>query len=158
MDKRKYTLLGLLPLVAMTLAFILSFEGCTPKPTEAPTTTVITGTGQLSVAETDKIDTYTFSKDGATYGNIKMVWYASDWISFEGYGIMEGSGATAPDSGYGPSAQVGSVGTSYFIKTDDKVHYARILIATKSENTTTGFTAISFQWVLQTEANNRNLY
>jgi hypothetical protein len=50
------------------------------------------------------------------------------------------------------------VGQSYFVKTDNAVHYARITVVSKKEDVSSGYTTVGFQWVLQTEANNRNLY
>jgi hypothetical protein len=156
MDKRKYTLLWLLPLAAMTLAFILSFEGCTPKPTEAPTTTVITGTAQLSVSSGDNRDSYSFVSGGVNYGKITLVYLSSDVVGFEANGVMVGSGTTAPDSGYTTTPVTVSDGYSYFVKTDNVVHYARVTAVSRSESA--GYVTIGFQWVLQTVANNRNLY
>jgi len=157
MDKRKYSLLGLLPLLAITLAFILSFEGCTPKPTEAPTTTVITGTAQLPVSSSNNRVSYSFVSGGINYGKITLVWFSSSVVSFEANGIVVGSGTTAPDTGYSTPSMV-SVENSYFVKTDNAVHYARIDITLRDDNATSGYTTIGFNWVLQTEANNRNLY
>lgn len=157
MDKRKYILFGLLPLLAIALAFVLLFEGCTPTPTEAPTTTVITGTGQMAVSSSDNRDSYSFISGGVNYGKINLVWYSESVVSFEANGIVVGSGSTAPDTGYVTSSTV-SEEYSYFVKTDNVVHYARIDVTAKVESISTGYTTIGFNWVLQTEANNRNLY
>ena len=144
-----------MPLVAITLAFILSFEGCTPKPTEAPTTTLIYGTGQMSVSSGETRDSYSFVSGGVNYGKINLVWFSSV-VSFEANGILVGTGTIAPDSGYGTSSSV-SAAYRYFIKTDNVVHYARVDVISINENSSTGFTTVGFNWVLQTEANNRNL-
>jgi hypothetical protein len=156
MDKRKYFIFGLLPLAMAALAFILSFNGCTPKPTEAPPTTVITGTGQLSVSSADNRDSYSFVSGGVNYGKINLVWFSSSLVTFEANGIVVGTGTTAPDSGYGTSSTV-SVAYSYFVKTDNVVHYARVDVTSINENSSTGYTTVGFNWVLQTEANNRSL-
>jgi len=142
-------------LQALALAFILTFEGCTPKPTEAPPTTVITGTGQLAVSSTDNRDSYSFVSGGINYGKITLVCYAYPAVNFEANGIVQGSGTTAPDTGYSTSSTV-TDGYSYFVKTDNVVHYARVTAVSRSESA--GYVTIGFQWVLQTEANNRNLY
>lgn len=143
-------------MLALALAFILTFEGCTPKPTEAPTTTVITGTGQLAVSSTDNRDPYSFVSGGVNYGKITLVYLSSSVVGFEANGVMEGSGSTAPDSGYTTSPVTVSDGYSYFVKTDNVIHYARVTAVSRSESA--GYVTIGFQWVLQTEANNRNLY
>lgn len=156
MDKRKTILLGLLPLAVAALALMLTINGCTPKPTEAPTTTVITGTGQLAVSSTDNRDSYSFLSGGVNYGKITLVWFASTLVTFEANGIVVGTGTTAPDSGYSTSATA-TEAYSYFVKTDNAVHYANVTVTSKAVDATSGYTTVGFSWVLQTEANNRNL-
>jgi hypothetical protein len=162
MDKRKYTLLWLLPLMAMTLAFILSFEGCTPKPTEAPTTTVITGTGQRTLLP-NSMETYTFSSGGMNYGKFYLKRYSSS-LYFEAWGIVldetNSMTAPAPDSiYYDNKTSPIELSKRYFIQTDEKIHYCKITVTRVHENFEAPFDiTVSFNWVLQTEANNRNLY
>lgn len=154
MDKRKYTLLWLLPLMAMTLAFIISFEGCTPKPTEAPSTTVITGTGQMSVSPDNTKDTYYFQSGALSYGKIYLN-YAIPLLLEGANGIVSGSGSVAPDTGYFPTSGVID-GQSYFVRTDKIIHYCKLTVTGTSQQSS--YYIVRFQWVLQTEANNRNLY
>lgn len=156
MSKRKSILLYLLPLAVFLLAAALLFEGCTTKPTEAPSTTVITGTWQLAVSSTDNLDYYTFSSGGLNYGKIALVYITSSVVGFQANGVIVGTGLTAPESGYVTTPVTITDGYSYFVKTDDVVHYAKVTAVSRSESA--GYITIGFEWILQTEANNRNLY
>ncbi len=155
--KARFFTKGLAVLAGAALVFILSLQGCSTKPTEAPSTTVITGTAQLSVSSGDNRDSYSFVSGGINYGKLTLVYYTPTVLGMEAVGIMAGTGTTAPDTGYSTSATV-TVGQSYFVKTDNAVHYARITITSQKEDAGSGYTTVGFQWVLQTEANNRNLY
>lgn len=118
---------------------------------------LISGSGQLAVSSSDNRDTYSFVDDTINYGKITLVWFSPSVISFEANGIIVGVGDTAPDSGYAITATV-SVAQGYFVKTDNAVHYAKVTVVSLSENVSTGYTTVDFNWILQTEANNRNLY
>jgi|GEM_PF-4904097 len=118
---------------------------------------VLTGTGELAVSGSDNRDSYSFVSDSINYGKITLVWYSSSVVTFEANGIIVGTGDVAPDSGYSTSATV-SVGQSYFIKTDNAVHYAKISVTTVAYNSSTDYWTVGFQWILQSEANSRNLY
>jgi hypothetical protein len=158
MKRKIFYLFGLLPILVTALALVLFFGGCAKTPTEAPTTTVKTGSAQVSVSSTspDTRDSYSFSSGGVNYGKITLVYLSPAIVSFEANGILVGSGTTAPETGYGTTSQV-ALSYRYFVKTDNAVHYARVDVTSKNENASTGYITVGFNWALQTEANNRSL-
>jgi hypothetical protein len=155
--KNNYRLyVWLLLLGAMAAGFGLLFQGCAKKPTEAPNTTVITGSGAITIDQNGGLDYYSFTGSGRNYGKIGL--YTPDGInvSFQANGIMTGSGTTAPETGYGTSSTV-TLGQTYFIRTDTSPHYGRLVVTGSSSNSSAHTITVTFDWVVQTEAGNRSL-
>jgi hypothetical protein len=136
----------------------LLFQGCSnQKPTEPLSTTVITGTGSITIDQSSgSRDDYTFSSAGRNYGKIDLVTYDGTNGTFEAYGIVQSSATVAPESFPGTSAAV-SLGYSYIIKTDTAPHYGRVTVTAVSVNSAAHTITVQFDWVVQTEAGNRSL-
>ncbi|MCU0605916.1 MAG: hypothetical protein MUF78_00480 [Candidatus Edwardsbacteria bacterium] len=134
------------------------FQGCSSqKPTEPLSTTVITGTGSITIDQSSgSRDDYTFSSAGRNYGKIDLVTYDGTNGTFEAYGIVQSSATVAPESFPGTSAAV-SLGYSYIIKTDTAPHYGRVTVTAVSVNSAAHTITVQFDWVVQTEAGNRSL-
>jgi hypothetical protein len=161
--KHKYShlLRWLLAIIIVATAGCLLFQGCSKqKPTEVPASTIITGTGRLQVSYgTDA--TYQFKNGQTILGSVQL-WGVAQGNPLivqlrSNYGIVSGSGYTAPANGYFNEITLDAVpqGQSYFLKTNDEPHYGKIVITYRGD--TNGLTTIDFNWVVQTEAGNRNL-
>jgi hypothetical protein len=149
----------------MCLLAILSLTaGCSKSPTEAAPSTVITGYDSLGVSPGDSPDTYYFRDGTASYGSFQLWWFLNTTPATvqlrSNYGIKMGTGNVAPDSGYYNETTLDNspLGQSFFIKTDNVPHYGKITITSRRDETSTGYTFIGFQWVVQTVAGKRELY
>jgi len=154
--------LGLLALLALV-------TGCSQSPTEAPTSTIISGYDSLWVAPGDYPFVFYFKNGSTTYGNIQL-WLMSDEVFPHilqlrilpiGCGIQLGTGNVAPDSGYSNEYSLYNslIGQSFFIKTDIVPHYGKITwISRRDPADASGYTFIGFQWIVQTVAGKRELY
>ncbi|MDI6739990.1 MAG: hypothetical protein QME74_06460 [Candidatus Edwardsbacteria bacterium] len=151
----------LLIFIAIASGGCLLFQGCSKRnPTEAPVSTVITGTGRLQVSYGASA-TYQFKNGQTIYGSFQL------WGGAQGnpllvqlrsnYGIISGSGYTAPDSGYFREINLDAIpqGQSYFLKTDSAPHYGKIVITYRGD--ASDVTTIDFNWLVQTVAGNRSL-
>jgi hypothetical protein len=146
----------LLLIIVFATGGCLLFQGCSKQtPTEAPSTTVITGNGSITIDAVSGTDSYSFLSSGHNYGKITLSASGSNGV-FQAPGIMVGSGTTAPDSGYGTYSSV-AMGQSYFIKTDLAPHYGRIQVSAISHNSSAQTLTVQFTWVVQTEAGNCSL-
>jgi hypothetical protein len=149
--------LGLLALLALA-------AGCSQSPTEAPTSTVISGYDSLGVSKDDSPDVFYFKSGTANYGSFQLWWLSATTPATvqlrSNYGIKLGTGDVAPDSGYYNEITLDNslLGKSFFIKTDNVPHYGKITWTSRRDETSTGYTFIGFQWVVQTVAGKRELY
>jgi hypothetical protein len=135
----------------------LLFQGCSKQaPTEPSSSTVITGTGSITVSKTNDMDDYTFSSGGYPYGKMRLVSSFDSTLSFQANGIVQGNGTTAPENITTTSSAVVN-GYSYFLKTDAIPHYGKVTVTVINENNTAHTYTVQFQWVVQTEAGNRSL-
>ena len=100
--KARFFTKGLAVLAGAALVFILSLQGCSTKPTEAPSTTVITGTAQLSVSSGDNRDSYSFVSGGINYGKLTLVYYTPTVLGMEAVGIMAAPAPPPPTPGTAP--------------------------------------------------------
>lgn len=161
--KHKYghLLRWLLVVIIVATGGCLLFQGCSKQlPTEAPSSTVITGIGRLQVSYGTNA-TYQFKNGQAIYGSVQL-WGVAQGSPLivqlrSNYGIISGSGYTAPDSGYFNEITLDAVpqGQIYFLKTDNAPHYGKMVITYRGD--TDGLTTIDFNWLVQTEAGNRSL-
>ncbi|MBI4727156.1 hypothetical protein HY768_08045 [candidate division TA06 bacterium] len=146
------------------LVFLALAAGCSKSPTEAPTSTVISGYDSLGVAQGDSPDTYYFKSGTASYGSIQLWWFLATTPSTiqlrSNYGIKMGTGNVAPDSGYVHELTLDNspAGQSFFIITDNIPHYGKITITSRRDDAASGYTFIGFQWIVQTVAGKRELY
>lgn len=149
--------LGLLIILALA-------AGCSQSPTEAPTSTVISGYDSMGVSQGDSPDVFYFKSGPASYGSIQLWWLSATTPATiqlrSNYGIKLGTGDVAPDSGYYNEITLDNslLGKSFFIKTDNVPHYGKITWTSRRDETATGYTFIGFQWVVQTVAGKRELY
>lgn len=163
MNKRKnktfWPAIGLGLIVILVLA-----AGCSKSPTEAPTSTVISGYDSLGVSQDDSPDVFYFKSGTVSYGSIQLWWLTATTPSTvqlrSNYGIKLGTGDVAPDSGYYNEITLDNslMGQSFFIKTDNVPHYGKLTWTSRRDETSTGYTFIGFQWVVQTVAGKRELY
>jgi len=149
--------LGLLALLALV-------TGCSQSPTEAPTSTIISGYDSLWVSSGDSPDVFYFKSGTASYGSIQLWWLSATSPSTvqlrSNYGIQLGTGNVAPDSGYYNEITLDNslLGQSFFIKTDNVPHYGKITWTSRQDDAASGYTFIGFQWIVQTVAGKRELY
>ena len=154
------------PAICLGLLVFLSLaSGCSQSPTEAPTSTVISGYDSLGVAQGDSPDVFYFKSGTASYGSIQLWWLTSltnpQTVQLRSnYGIKLGTGNVAPDSGYYNEVTLDNslMGQSFFIKTDNVPHYGKITWTSRRDEISTGYTFIGFQWIVQTVAGKRELY
>jgi hypothetical protein len=147
------------------LAFALSWAGCSKTPTEVEDSTLITGYDSLGVSRNDSPDIFYFRSGSVTYGSFQL-WWLSDLTSPQlvqlrsNYGIKMGTGNVAPDSGYVNEITLDSspVMQSFFLKTDNVPHYGKLTIISRRDESSSGYTFIGFQWIVQTVAGKRELY
>lgn len=149
--------LGLVALLALA-------TGCSQTPTEAPTSTVISGYDSLGVSKDDSPDSYSFKDGTASYGSIQLWWMSATTPSTvqlrSNYGLKLGTGNVAPDSGYYNEVTLDNslMGQSFFLITDNVPHYGKITITSRRDDAVSGYTFIGFQWVVQTVAGKKELY
>lgn len=149
--------LGALAALAAGLALSLLLAGCGKNPVAPPATTVIAGTGSLTISQTNGWRAeYSFRSGGYSYGKISVVSPDQQNALFEANGIVQGSGTTAPADGYNTSALV-VLGQSYFIKSDAVPHYGRVSVIGLDQITKYSSITVRFDWVIQTEGGNRSL-
>lgn len=143
--------------MAAGLALSLVLAGCSKNPVSAPPSTVVTGTGSITISGTNgwRAD-YSFRSGGYSYGKISAVSPDQQNCIFEANGIVQGSGTTAPADGYNTSA-LAVLGQSYFIKSDAVPHYGRISVIGLDQVGKYSSITVRFDWVLQTEGGNRSL-
>ena len=147
------------------LALLVLASGCSQSPTEAPTSTVISGYDSLGVSKDETPDDVFYFKSGtANYGNIQLWWIypvsTPLTVEFRSTGIIMGTGNVAPDTGYFSAITLDNslMGQSFFIKTDNVPHYGKITWTSRRDDAASGYTFIGFQWVVQTVAGKRELY
>ncbi len=148
-----------LVLVAMIAAGgCILFQGCSKQsPTQAPTSTVVTGVGSITVNQTSgSFDDYSFVSAGRNYGKIKLVSSGGGNSSFEAYGIVQSSATVAPESFPGISAAV-TLGYSYILQTDIAPHFGKVTVTAVNVNSAAQTVTVQFNWLVQTEAGNRSL-
>ncbi|KPK70404.1 hypothetical protein AMJ82_03330 [candidate division TA06 bacterium SM23_40] len=127
---------------------------------------MIEGSDAMLSAGAGGSDTFVFSRGTATYGQIRLsvYWFEgppqvlAGYLSSEGIQVADPGLRLAPESGYSPQVLLGDPGSSYVLMTDDAPHYGRIDIVAVDERLTDRTIAITFDWVVQTEAGNRRLY
>lgn len=154
------------PAVGLGLLAILALAaGCSQTPTEAPTSTVISGYDSLGVATGDLTDTHHFLSGSTNYGSfwLELVSAIPDphQVKFcTNYGLKLGTGSVAPDSGYSNELPFDNslLGQSFFLITDNVPHYGKITITSRRDDAASGYTFIGFQWVVQTVAGKKELY
>ena len=132
----------------------LSIQCGVNNPVPAPGT--ITGTGSVVVQNHDFED-YDFNSGGTSYGSITFSYEkGSTWERIElsaPDGVQEGSGNVAPATGYALDIKIELTG-SYFFR-PDSLHYGHLEITNIYKNSSA---SIGFNWIIQTEADNRELY
>ncbi|MDO9390493.1 MAG: hypothetical protein Q7U71_01830 [bacterium] len=153
------------PAVCLGLLVLLALAtGCSQTPTEAPTSTVISGYDSLGVSKDDSPDSYYFKDGTASYGSIQLWWLSATTPSTvqlrSNYGLKLGTGNVAPDSGYYNEVTLDNslMGQSFFLITDNVPHYGKITITSRRDDAVSGYTFIGFQWVVQTVAGKKELY
>jgi len=123
----------------------------------APAPGTIVGSGTVEVTNLS-VKNYYFKKGGESYGYITFYYQkGNNWEKLtvsSPYGIKQGSGNTAPATGYTLSEEDVILGNSYFFK-PDSLHYGRIDINYRLVNSTA---TVGFKWTIQTENDNRELY
>ena len=143
---------------------LLAAVGCSQSPTEAPTSTVISGYDSLGVSQGDSPDVFYFKSGTASYGSIQLWWLSATTPSTiqlrSNYCLKLGTGNVAPDSGYYNEVTLDNslMGQSFFIITDNVPHYGKITWVSRRDDDASGYTFIGFQWVVQTVAGKRELY
>jgi len=144
-------------LIATLLVLSISCGVTNPQP--APGT--ILGSGNLEVPNHGTED-YFFEKGGESYGYVTFSYdkYPS-WFDIEisaPFGIQEGSGDMAPATGYTIDFIDVVLSQSYFFRPDslnDGYIYGRLIITKLEDNSSA---IIEFNWIIQTEPNNREFY
>ncbi len=142
-------------LIATLLVLSISCGVTNPQP--APGT--ILGSGSVEVPNFGYID-YNFESGGESYGFVTF-YYSKEWKDTEIsslYGIQQGSGDMAPATGYTIDFIDVVLSQSYFFRSDS-LNYGYIygrLIITKLEDNSSAI--IEFNWIIQTEPNNREFY
>ena len=146
------------------LALLALATGCSQSPTEAPTSTVISGYDSLGVSPGDSPDVFYFKSGTASYGSFQLWWLSATAPSTvqlrSNYGLKLGTGNVAPDSGYYNEVTLDNslMGQSFFLITDNVPHYGKITITSRRDDAVGGYTFIGFQWVVQTVAGKKELY
>lgn len=122
-----------------------------------PAPGAIEGTGSVEVCSFCE-ESYNFNQTGTSYGYIDFRYLkGSDWERTQisaPYGVVEGDGSTAPSTGYNEDWVDVDITASFFFRPDEN-HYGHLDITGLSKNSTTTF---DFEWIIQTEENNRELY
>lgn len=122
-----------------------------------PATGTISGVYTVTLQD-NEIKHYEFEENNISYGYIEF--YYEDHTSWEEltisapYGIQEGTGNVAPSGNYTLTGVDIILGSSYFIR-PDSLHYGKVEIEGMINKAPV---TIRFNWILQTEPENRELY
>ena len=143
----------LLPATALTVAL---FGGCALNPFEP---TLESGRGTLTASD-GQTATFYFTTLQGVFGSFSLTVFfegsvPTKYISAEG--VAKGVGDVAPADPEAYSHELPLEFASYFLKTDQAPHYAKITVTEITENHQENKVTIGFDWVIQTEAGNRNL-
>lgn len=142
-------------LIATLLVLSISCGVTNPQP--APGT--ILGSGNVTVPNHGTED-YFFEEGGESYGYVTFSYdkYPS-WFDIEisaPFGIQEGSGDMAPATGYTTDFINVVLSQSYFFR-PDSLHYGYLeIILLNNKSLDSAF--VAFDWIIQTEPNNREFY
>lgn len=140
-------------LIAILLVLSINCDVTNPEP--APS--VIQGSGYVNVSNHNFADYY-FEVGHESYGYITFSYDKQQtWFDIEitaPYGIREGSGLTAPATGYTTGGIDVIPAQSYFFK-PDSLHYGYLEITQRNINSTA---SVGFDWLIQTEPHNREFY
>ena len=146
-------------LIATLLVLSISCGVTNPQP--APGT--ILGSGNVEVPNYIEKD-YNFSSGGESYGYVTFYYFTNGWTEkkiFAPYGIQQGSGNMAPTTGYTMDFIDVEQTKYYFFRPDSLSEgyiYGRLLITYLSEEEDNSLVSIRFDWIIQTEPNNREFY
>lgn len=137
----------------------LLFQGCSnQKPTEAPSSTIVTGSDSKTVTPSSNRESFSFVSGGRNYGRIDLVLNTYPNALFEGNGIVVSNATVAPDAGY---STFSAVDYGYYIirvvGTDNLVRYGKITVTTIGHNDPAQAVTVGINWLIQSTAGDRNL-